>query len=41
MRIVRSAVIAQWAYGLIRQTQIVLLDKEPACTNLPNPAGAR
>jgi cation diffusion facilitator family transporter len=29
MGIVGSAVISQWAYGLIRQTQIILLDKEP------------
>jgi cation diffusion facilitator family transporter len=29
MGIVGSAVIAQWACGLIRQTQTILLDKEP------------
>jgi cation diffusion facilitator family transporter len=29
MGIVGSAVISQWAYGLIHQTQIILLDKEP------------
>jgi cation diffusion facilitator family transporter len=29
MGIVGCAVISQWAYGLIRQTQIILLDKEP------------
>jgi len=29
MGVVGSAVIAQWAYGLIRQTQTILLDKEP------------
>jgi len=29
MGIVGSAVIAQWARGLIQQTQIILLDKEP------------
>jgi Co/Zn/Cd efflux system component len=34
MGIVGSAVIAQWAYGLIRQTQIILLDKEPEDSDL-------
>jgi cation diffusion facilitator family transporter len=34
MGIVGSAVIAQWAYGLIRQTQVILLDKEPADSDL-------
>lgn len=34
MGIVGSAVIAQWAYGLIRQTQVILLDKEPEDSDL-------
>jgi cation diffusion facilitator family transporter len=34
MGIVGSAVISQWAYGLIRQTQIILLDKEPEDSDL-------
>jgi cation diffusion facilitator family transporter len=34
MGIVGSAVIAQWAYSLIRQTNIILLDKEPDDTDL-------
>jgi cation diffusion facilitator family transporter len=34
MGIVGSAVIAQWACGLIRQTQIILLDKEPEDSDL-------
>jgi cation diffusion facilitator family transporter len=29
MGILGSVIIAQWAYSLIRQTQIILLDKEP------------
>jgi cation diffusion facilitator family transporter len=34
MGIVGCAVISQWAYALIRQTQIILLDKEPADSDL-------
>lgn len=34
MGVVGSAVIAQWAYSLIRQTNIILLDKEPDDTDL-------
>jgi cation diffusion facilitator family transporter len=34
MGIVGSAVVAQWACGLIRQTQIILLDKEPEDSDL-------
>jgi cation diffusion facilitator family transporter len=34
MGIVGSAVIAQWARGLLRQTQIILLDKEPEDSDL-------
>lgn len=34
MGIVGSAVISQWACGLIRQTQIILLDKEPEDSDL-------
>ncbi len=34
MGVVGSAVIAQWAYGLIRQTQVILLDKEPEDSDL-------
>jgi cation diffusion facilitator family transporter len=34
MGMVGSAVIAQWAYGLIRQTQVILLDKEPEDSDL-------
>jgi len=34
MGIVGSAVIAQWAYGLVRQTQVILLDKEPENSDL-------
>jgi len=34
MGIVGSGVIAQWAWGLIRQTQTILLDKEPEDTDL-------
>jgi cation diffusion facilitator family transporter len=34
MGIVGCAVISQWAYGLIRQTQIILLDKEPEDSDL-------
>ncbi|MGD1085106.1 MAG: CDF family Co(II)/Ni(II) efflux transporter DmeF [Verrucomicrobiota bacterium] len=34
MGIVGSAVIAQWAYGLIGQTQTILLDKEPEDSDL-------
>ena len=34
MGIVGSAVISQWAYGLIRQTQIILLDQEPEDSDL-------
>ncbi|MGP8201392.1 MAG: CDF family Co(II)/Ni(II) efflux transporter DmeF [Limisphaerales bacterium] len=34
MGIVGGGVIAQWAYSLIRQTQIILLDKEPEDSDL-------
>jgi cation diffusion facilitator family transporter len=34
MGIMGSAVIAQWAYGLIQQTQVILLDKEPEDSDL-------
>ena len=34
MGIVGCGVISQWAYGLIRQTQIILLDKEPEDSDL-------
>jgi cation diffusion facilitator family transporter len=34
MGIVGAAVIAQWAYSLVRQTNIVLLDKEPRDSDL-------
>jgi cation diffusion facilitator family transporter len=34
MGIVGCAVITQWAYGLIRQTHIILLDKEPDDSDL-------
>lgn len=34
MGIVGAAVIAQWAYSLIRQTNIILLDKEPRDSDL-------
>ena len=29
MGLVGSAVISQWAYGLIQDTHVILLDKEP------------
>jgi cation diffusion facilitator family transporter len=32
--LVGSAVISQWAYGLIRDTHVILLDKEPAGSDL-------
>ena len=34
MGLVGSAVISQWAYGLIRDTHVILLDKEPASSDL-------
>jgi cation diffusion facilitator family transporter len=34
MGLVGSAVITQWAYGLIRDTHVILLDKEPAASDL-------
>jgi cation diffusion facilitator family transporter len=34
MGIVGSGVIAQWAYTLIRDTQVILLDKEPQSSDL-------
>lgn len=34
MGIVGSGVIAQWAYGLIRDTNVILLDKEPESSDL-------
>jgi cation diffusion facilitator family transporter len=34
MGIVGAAVIAQWAYSLVRQTNIILLDKEPRDSDL-------
>lgn len=34
MGLVGSAVITQWAYGLIRDTHIILLDKQPAESDL-------
>jgi Co/Zn/Cd efflux system component len=34
MGIVGAAVIAQWAYSLVRQTNIILLDKEPTDSDL-------
>lgn len=34
MGIVGAAVIAQWAYSLVRQTNIILLDKEPHDSDL-------
>jgi cation diffusion facilitator family transporter len=34
MGIVGSVVIAQWAYGLIRDTNVILLDREPENTDL-------
>jgi cation diffusion facilitator family transporter len=34
MGIVGAAVIAQWAYSLVRQTNIILLDKEPHNSDL-------
>ena len=34
MGIVGSGVIAQWAYALIRDTNVILLDKEPDTTDL-------
>ena len=34
MGIVGGAVIAQWAYSLIRQTNVILLDREPEQTDL-------
>jgi len=34
MGLVGSAVIGQWAYSLVRQTTIILLDKEPEASDL-------
>jgi Co/Zn/Cd efflux system component len=34
MGIVGSGVIAQWAYGLVRDTNVILLDKEPETSDL-------
>jgi len=34
MGLVGSAVISQWAYGLIRDTHVILLDKEPESSDL-------
>jgi cation diffusion facilitator family transporter len=34
MGIIGSGVIAQWAYGLVRDTNVILLDKEPEETDL-------
>jgi len=34
MGIVGSGVIAQWAYALIRDTNVILLDKEPETCDL-------
>jgi cation diffusion facilitator family transporter len=34
MGLVGSGVIAQWAYGLVRDTNAILLDKEPETTDL-------
>jgi cation diffusion facilitator family transporter len=34
MGLVGSAVISQWAYGLIRDTHVILLDKEPDSSDL-------
>lgn len=35
MGLVGSAVVSVWAYGLIRQTSAILLDRTPASTDLP------
>ena len=34
MGIVGSGVIAQWAYALVRDTNVILLDREPAASDL-------
>ena len=34
MGIVGSGVIGQWAYGLVRDTNVILLDKEPESSDL-------
>jgi cation diffusion facilitator family transporter len=34
MGLVGSAVISQWAYGLVRDTNVILLDKQPEGTDL-------
>jgi cation diffusion facilitator family transporter len=34
MGLVGSGVIAQWAYGLVRDTNVILLDKEPETSDL-------
>lgn len=34
MGLVGSAVISQWAYGLVRDTHVILLDKEPVSSDL-------
>jgi Co/Zn/Cd efflux system component len=35
MGLVGSAVIGQWAYSLVRQTTVILLDRIPASSDLP------
>jgi cation diffusion facilitator family transporter len=35
MGLVGSAVIGQWAYSLVRQTTVILLDRVPASSDLP------